>query len=149
MNRFWSKVDKSGDCWEWIAGKSSTGYGKFCFNGKMTSAHRIAYLFHYGFLVHNILILHRCGNRGCVNPEHLYAGTHKDNYRDMVHHGRLAVFRGEDNPSSKLTESQVALIRASNLSTRKIGKIFGVGSATVSRIRRGIDWNHTYCGLTR
>ncbi len=147
LKRFMEKVDwRSPDCWLWTAGTASTGYGKFWLDGKMQSAHRVSFMFTHGRNADG-LVLHRCGNRRCVRPSHLYEGTHKDNHKDMVNDGNLVVLRGEDSPASKLTESQVALIRASNLSTRKLGRIFDVGSASISRIKRGVDWKHSYCGL--
>lgn len=147
LSRFMRKVDwRSDECWFWLAGIASTGYGKFWLDGKMQSAHRVAYMFAHGGQAKR-LVLHRCGNRRCVRPTHLYEGSHKDNHRDMVKDGNLVALRGENSPVAKLTEQQVKEIRLSQESTRVIGKRLGVGSATISRIRRGIDWAHSYCGL--
>lgn len=144
--RFWSKVevDPSGSgCLLWIAGKSSTGYGLFWLNGKMRAAHRLAYESTFGPT--ESLVLHRCHNRACVNPAHLYDGTHSQNNRDAFAIGTGHKMPGESNPSAKLTESDVAEIRSSSEPTRKIGARYGISSGQVSRIRRGLNWAH--CGL--
>ena len=82
--RFWGKVDIKcrDDCWEWQASTSGGRYGKFKVNGKLVSSHRYAYQYAYGDLRDNMLVLHHCDNKRCVNPNHLYQGTQFDNIRD-------------------------------------------------------------------
>ena len=89
MERFWSKVQKiDGGCWLWIAYRDSKGYGSFGLDGKVRKAHRVAYELTYGPLPEGAHVLHSCDNPSCVNPQHLRAGTHVDNMRDRVEHGR-------------------------------------------------------------
>lgn len=77
--RFWPKVDKSGDCWLWTAGKFPDGYGSFRFDGVMTGSHRVSYELTYGAIPAGMEIDHRCRNRLCVRPDHLRAVTKKQN----------------------------------------------------------------------
>lgn len=78
--RFWAKVDKSGDCWEWTASRWPVGYGRFVVASRITaSAHRIAYEICVGPIPEGWLIDHKCFNRGCVNPAHLRLATYKQN----------------------------------------------------------------------
>lgn len=92
--RFWSKVDTSGDCWLWLAGCNPSGYGQIAVsvNGstkrKIVLAHRVAYELTNGSIPEGLIICHRCNNRRCVNPAHLYAGTVQDNANDRVNSGK-------------------------------------------------------------
>lgn len=87
---FWQKVEKKDYCWEWKASRSICNYGQFWFMGKMVRAHRFSWILHYSAIPEGKYILHKCDNPGCVNPEHLYVGTAKDNYNDMMKKGRAA-----------------------------------------------------------
>jgi hypothetical protein len=104
VERFWKKVDKrgNGDCWEWTASIQSKGYGCISVEGKIKLAHRVAYEIASDEEVPDgMMVLHRCDNRRCVNPSHLFLGSNQDNVDDMVKKDRQA--RGEKNGRSKLT----------------------------------------------
>lgn len=88
MDRFWSKVDKSGDCWEWTACRTRAGYGQFKSDGRLHRAHRLAWALTNGPIPEGKHVLHRCDNPGCVNPDHLFLGSHQDNMDDMSNKGR-------------------------------------------------------------
>ena len=88
--RFWAKVDKSGECWEWTGCKSGTGYGSIGAGApskKTLSAHRLSYEMANGKTPDGLVIDHMCRNRGCVNPGHLQAVPQKQNSenRGVVH----------------------------------------------------------------
>jgi len=90
-NRFWTKVNRTNntnDCWEWLTGKSKDGYGRFWFKGKNIRAHRYSWLIHFGSPPNNESVLHNCDNPICVNPNHLFVGTHDDNMKDKTKKGR-------------------------------------------------------------
>lgn len=76
---FWSKVEKTETCWNWLAGKDKDGYGQFCFNHKGVRAHRFAYQITKGDIPKGLTIDHLCRNTSCVNPDHLEAVTIKIN----------------------------------------------------------------------
>lgn len=129
-------------CWVWKGNKSSDGYGRVRLNGKKRRAHIISYEHIYGTVPEGKMVCHRCGNRLCINPEHLYAGTSVDNYADMVRHGTSNRPFGERTTKAKLTESQVLEIRRSHKTTRELAKVYGVGKSTVQQARSGETWKH-------
>jgi len=94
MKRFFDKVNKTETCWNWTAGGRGSGYGAMKYGNKIVDAHRISWLIHYGDIPPNICICHTCDNRSCVNPKHLFLGTHKDNMQDCKNKGRLVIPTG-------------------------------------------------------
>ncbi len=86
--RFWAKVLKTDNCWEWQGAKFSHGYGQFKIQGKVWQVHRLAYTLSVGPIPDGMLICHHCDNKICARPSHLFAGTNGDNQRDSVRKGR-------------------------------------------------------------
>jgi len=147
--RFWVKVDKRGldECWPWTAAISGNGYGSFKLGGKPQTSSRVAWLASYGRPAGDNMVLHKCDNRPCCNPAHLYLGDVKQNSRDMVERGRTrnTVMFGEANPRSKLTNAKIVAIRelfATGLNNKQIAADFGVTHQMISKIRRGHFWKH-------
>jgi hypothetical protein len=140
--RFWLKVDWTPTCWLWRGAKREGGYGSMLRNGKLQSVHRLAYDRLIGPIPEGLRVLHTCDIPGCVNPRHLFLGTQRDNMRDGVRKGRVRVpgTSGAKNPMAKLTEAQVAEIRASF--ERGHGKGFPRGNAKALARKFGIDPNH-------
>src|SRR6185369_15948414 len=131
--RFWSYVDKSGDCWLWAGSTFWTGYGQLRLNNTSATAHRIAWELTFGPIPDGLFVCHKCDVRLCCNPAHLFLGTAQENVDDMMRKGRYTrdrkYSRGSHRPQSKLTESQVVeivqLVREGN-SQNIVAKMFGV-----------------------
>lgn len=140
LERFERYIDKAGVCWQWRgAFWRRTGYGMFTYQCKTESAHRASYLLHVGKIPAGMFVLHRCDNRLCVNPEHLWLGTQQDNMRDRSEKGRRA--QGVANGQSKLDEAAVREIRSSK-KTKELADKYGVHRTLIQQIRRGKGWSH-------
>lgn len=147
--RFWSKVsinDNKEVCWEWQRGKSVIGgYGNFDLRGKTFRAHRIAFFMGNGADPKDLCVCHKCDNPACVNPNHLFLGTDKDNVHDMHKKGRFSVRRGEENNLSKLKEGQVKEIlekHKNGQSASSLCKEYNVSSTVIYSIVNRITWKY-------
>lgn len=125
-------------CWEWQGYIDESGYGVAYHEGKNQKAHRVFFEAYHYTIKEGFVICHKCDNRKCVNPEHLFAGTHCENMRDMVEKGRSA--KGEQIGNSKLKTHEVLEIYKSAQSLRQLGKAYGVGKSTIGDIKQGITW---------
>ena len=136
--RFMKKVDRSGDCWLWTAVRNSDGYGNFKLNGTMIKAHRVAYTLFLGPIPNGLHVLHRCDVPGCVNPNHLFLGTHMENMIDREAKGRGHDKRGEANGRAKLTLQEVwqirDLVKCKLFTQIEIGRMYGISNVVVSKI---------------
>lgn len=141
------EIGELDDCWLWKLSVGGPGYGQLFWDRKVRTAHRFAYRLFKGD-PKGAQINHLCGNRRCCNPAHLYAGSAKQNFEDMVRHGNHVpppYKKGSDVGNSKLTEQDAAQIKA-GLAKGETGAVlarrFGVSASTVSLIKRGIRWQH-------
>lgn len=147
LKNFWKKVKKINNCWVWIGRISSRGYGAHCLrinNKKYGDAHRISWVIHNGEIPKELLVCHKCDNRKCINPKHLFLGTPKDNVQDMIKKERGLV--GEKNGSNKLYKDEVLKIRKLYIKNlfgyKKIAKIYNVNLTTIYRIIKREKWKH-------
>lgn len=152
---FWSKVNKNGSvpshmphlgrCWEWTAG-ICMGYGAFFMNGCNSGAHRISWKITNGEIPDGLFVLHKCDNRLCVNPSHLFLGTQQDNIDDMILKERIISPLGEDNGQHKLNDRQVIEIRQAyengDFNTNKMAYKYGVSGTLIRLIVRRKIWKH-------
>lgn len=138
--RFLDKICRSwnvDDCWEWM-GTRNGRYGSFCIRGEDFLAHRVSWaIFNEPTL---LCVCHRCDNGGCVNPEHLFPGTHLDNMQDMYKKGRRKAARGENNGMAAICNLYVQEIRESGLSNKELALMYDIYPSTVWRIRTGRTW---------
>ncbi len=145
FNRKWLPHPRTG-CWVWTAAFSN-GYGHIRIGDRMRKAHRVSYLHHVGSIPfldsHNgMCVCHRCDNKKCVNPEHLFLGSHADNMRDRDKKGLGVPFPGELNGRSKLTNQDVIAIRADTRTLQAIADEYGMSNSHVSQIRSRKRWAH-------
>jgi hypothetical protein len=127
--KFWRKVLKlSCSCWVWTGSWNGWGYGRQIIGNKSVTAHRISYALHNGPIPAGLQVLHKCDIRCCVNPAHLFLGTHDDNMKDASAKGRLT--------RETIPEEKKKFIRENpHLSQRAVAKAIGVGVGTVCRYR--------------
>ena len=145
-DRFFSKIDRSdpADCWSWAACRDKDGYGMFWDGDRLVRAHRYSYMLAIGIIPEGLQVLHRCDNPSCVNPDHLFLGTHADNADDRNAKGRQAY--GTKVNTAKLSEKDVREIRdflaTCHYSQNEIAAMYGVRQPTISVIKTGRTWAH-------
>ena len=148
--RFWSKVDKTEECWNWTGAIGSTGYGHINEGGKrgkILTSSRVSYEIHFGKIQDGLFVLHKCDNPKCVRPDHLFLGTNKDNMHDMIGKGRSGLnvggASGEYCATAKLSWNQVCQIRdlrKYGFTQKWISEQYSVSPMLISKIVRGIYW---------
>lgn len=130
-------------CWLWLGSLHGKGYGHFRLNGNVEKAHRAGFALFKSDIPGGMQVLHRCDVRCCVNPEHMFVGTHQDNMADMVAKGRARAPQGEKHSAAKLTDDAVRTIRnAPPRNGRKLAKQYGVSPTVISAVRKGHIWRH-------
>lgn len=147
--RFWAKVDKDtpSGCWMWTAHRNQWGYGVFSGEGRrLILAHRFSFRATQGPTPEGKIVCHTCDNPACVNPAHLYLGTHWDNAQDCVRRGRRPRQDGERNYNAKVTQRQVKEIRkryANGEGILGLAAEYPVGKSQIYSIVKGQAWRNT------
>ena len=160
--RFWPKVNKNGptireelgQCWVWTARMHPSGYGSFKFDKKRMNAHRVSWSLTFSHPKDRD-VLHRCDNRACVRPEHLFLGTQQDNVADMMAKGRhrkpapgrhrYVTHLGKEHGMAKLEDNDVREIRLTasvGATNRGQARLYGVSGRTIKRIVQLENWKH-------
>lgn len=138
-------IDPNTKCWVWAGISGKTRYGRFKLDGTSNGVlqmgpHRYSWMIHYGPILDGLAVCHKCDNPKCVNPEHLFLGTQKDNLQDAIQKGRT--LKGSLNSNSRLTEGMVLEIRSSRDLLRILAKKYGVTMACISAIQKRRSWKH-------
>lgn len=143
VDRFWAKVRKTGECWEWIGCQDTKGYGFLNVASRTLRAHRLSWEIHNGPFDQSLCVLHSCDNRCCVNPAHLFLGTQADNMADMNAKGRHC--RGQGVKNAKLTPDAVREIRSarqSGVPVYELMKTYSISRNHVRLVAIGKMWSH-------
>jgi hypothetical protein len=159
--RFWSKVDIKDDvsCWNWMGGLKDTGYGNFWYNGKVKRSHIVSWILTYGNIPYTenekfcsrLCVLHKCDNRKCCNPNHLFLGTQAENMDDMRRKGRAMstqlaskIRRGEGNWAHKITWEQSdeirVLYKSGNYKKTELARMFSICKQQIAEIINNESW---------
>lgn len=139
------RVEQKDGCWFWQAGEDKNGYGLMRVDGKTQRIHRVVYTLTKGEIPNGLHVLHSCDQPGCVNPEHLYLGTHQRNMTDMVEKGRSHKPIGSKNGRAKLTWEKVCEIRAACAAGEHpatVGKRYDTPRGTIYNIIAGRSWQN-------
>jgi len=141
--KLWIPEPNSG-CWLWLGQLNRLGYGVIGRRAKSKQmfAHRAAYIMAHGSIPAGMDILHRCDVRCCVNPDHLYAGTHTDNMHDMFSKGRRKAARGSAHWAAKLIAEDVLAIRSSSEPHKVLAIRYCVSTHNIHTIRSNRSWRH-------
>lgn len=141
-----STVATNTGCLEWTKSLDSKGYGQVRLDGragKLRRAHRVVYIEIHGPT--DLCVLHKCDNRKCINPDHLFAGTKKENTADMIGKGRKNPAKGESHGHAKLTDDivrRIRLMHSQGRSARSIARELNMSHKPICRAINGLAWKH-------
>lgn len=142
--RFQLKVVDGGDCHLWTGHIDQTGRGLFTINGQRMQASRASWVLNFGEIPMGAYVCHKCDNPRCVNPDHLFLGTHQDNMTDCKNKRRNSF--GERHGRAKLTEADVlsmfSMMGKRYFEQREIAKHFGISAAMVNLIVKNKKWTY-------
>lgn len=152
--RFWNNVRQHPmGCWRWILAHKGYGYGIFGAKGKKYRAHCLCYFFATGTSPSGRVVMHRCDNPWCVNPDHLCLGTQAENMKDAATKGRMCKGQarksisqvGKDRYNAKIDDETVREVRSlagTGMSFEAIGNLFGISPSSAHRVARRKSWAH-------
>ena len=146
---FWQRVayhskEQPNGCVLFTGHRNHDGYGRIRLNSKLVFVHREVYKEHHGEIPANMCVCHTCDTPNCINPNHLFLGTHADNMRDRAKKGRYEL-EGTKNPSAKLIESDILSIRAlldSGFPYKHIAATYKVSVGLLEQIKSRRAWSH-------
>jgi len=145
MKRFWDKVQKTENCWNWLATKRH-GYGSFKYKKRMVQAHRFSWKLYFGEISEGLDVCHRCDKPACVRPDHLFLGTAHDNVIDSIkkHRFNLPGKSGHKAWNRNFTAEEAQKIRkeykTSRLGYKKLGKKYGVANTVIRNVIKNPNW---------
>lgn len=150
--RFMEKhaVGDPSECWEWSGCRDPNGYGRISVNNRSVVATRVAWQLAHGAPPPSMSVCHRCDNPPCVNPAHLFLGTHAENMADREAKGRGRQPNGERNAKAKLTADCIEpIIRCSRagVDNAQLGRWFGVATQSIAAIVHRRTWRHVEVSL--
>lgn len=142
-SKFWGLVTKGADCWGWEGKKDRAGRGIFPVRGTHHLAYRLSFIFERGPIPEDLMVCHHCDNPGCVNPDHLFVGTHQENMDDKVRKGRQSRPRGDKCGKAKLNWNLVFAMRQSHRQgarQKDLADRYGISQKQVSIIISEKQW---------
>jgi hypothetical protein len=142
-----NSVAQENGCIFWTGAISGKGYGVGCLHKNIVAAHRLAYETFVGGIPDGICVCHHCDTPHCINPDHLFLGTHNDNMQDKVRKTRHS--HGEIHGMAKLTEAQARFVIGAGLSSAALAQMFGVTTDHITMIRKGKAWRHLHSGAAQ
>ena len=150
--RLLGSIEKKNGCWEWMEPTHPNGYGyTTCYEtNKREHVHRVSFRLFRGDIPEGLYVCHKCDNRKCIAPDHLFLGTAQENMLDAkskgrMEHVKLMACKGEKNPNSKLDDEKVRCIRkeiSEGIKCTVIARKYGVRSTLIYYIRDGKAWKH-------
>lgn len=146
-DNFWSQCLRKSpnECWEWQGGMNGSGYGQLYYRRKQYKTHRLSYELHNGPIPDGMDVCHKCDNRRCCNPHHLFLGTRSENTLDMLQKGRNRAAKGEQCHRAKLTETDIPTIRDlynHGMTQTAIAQRYDVSQTTIRAVVLRESWKH-------